>query len=57
MVEAWIVAVEIKTNEWILVTVFDSHRTYQWIRWRLKINEDDFEVSNLSIQVYDDTNF
>lgn len=45
-----------KRNEWILDTVSDSHRTYWGIRWRLRKNKDDFEVSNLSIQRYDDTN-
>lgn len=48
---------EIKKNEWILHIVSDSHWTYQWIRWRLKINKDDFQISNLSIQIHDDTNF
>ena len=48
--------VEMKRNEWILDTVSDSHRTYWGIRWRLRKNKDDFEVSNLSIQRYDDTN-
>lgn len=46
-----------KGKKWILDTVLDSHWTYQWIIQKLRKNKGEFEVSNLSIQMYDDTNF
>lgn len=44
-------------KNWILGPVLDSRKIYQWIRWRPRRNKGDFEASNSSIQMYDDTNF